>query len=117
MDPNESHPDAHRFAAKNKRVVGFNAFTCRAAFHFLWRKLLACVLFSKHVLTRHGRANHFALLRDIDAPHEIGEPWIRAQAVESGVHFEARQDAVALLIRLLKPNEGLIFIAEGGVDH
>jgi hypothetical protein len=45
------------------------------------------------------------------APKEIGEARIGAQAVESWIDFQARQQSVVRLICLIEPLEGLIFIA------
>lgn len=49
-------------------------------------------------------------------PHEIAEARIGTQGVESRINFEPRQKGIVLVVSLLKPGEGLLSIAEGGVN-
>src|SRR5260370_11145776 len=56
-------------------------------------------------------ANSSPLLRNPNAPHEIIETRIGAQARESRVHFKADGVEIVRFVRLVQPREGRILIA------
>src|SRR5258706_6165125 len=52
----------------------------------------------------------------VDAPQQVREPRVGAQAVESLLHFEVNQPVGAFVISLLQPGERPILLAQAGID-
>src|SRR5262245_29985418 len=55
-------------------------------------------------------------LRQADAPQQVRESRVRAQDVEHRLHFEKREDDIALVVCLIEKHECLIFFAKRRIN-
>jgi len=58
-----------------------------------------------------------SLQRDADATKQVGEPGIGAKGIPEHLYFEVSETIEPLLVSLVQPREGLIFVFESGVNQ